>query len=356
KLANFLFNEREAAAVDFQYVGGGVGIKDVAYFMSSIYEEDELQANESRCLETYFKYLNLPEVEKEWRELYPIAWCDFYRFLKGWSPGHWKIHGYSESMKDKAINLILLDLAKEAALAAGKVIAEFQGQKIQTELKEGGTSLASKVVTEVDLKAEKAILEILEPTLEAFELGLLTEETPDNNSRFENDFFWCIDPLDGTLPFSKNEAGYSVSIALVSKEGEAILGAVYDPRNENLYSALKGHGAFKNDHPLKVKKNEKELTVINDSGGAVMHAIETIEKAPCVFYKKPKVNEGGGCLWDYAATSIIHREAGGMNSDFSFNPLNLNSTKSLYLNHCGVLYSCGLTEEELRKKRKTYVE
>lgn len=103
KLANFLFNEKEAAAVDFQYVGGGVGIKDVAYFMSSIFEEDELEANEGKCLDTYFKYLNMPDVEKEWRQLYPLAWCDFYRFLKGWSPDHWKINSYSEKMKEKAL-------------------------------------------------------------------------------------------------------------------------------------------------------------------------------------------------------------------------------------------------------------
>lgn len=103
KLANFLFNASEAAAVDFQYVGGGVGVKDVAYFLSSIYEEEELEAKEEKCLSTYFNFLNLPEVEKEWRELYPFAWCDFYRFLKGWSPGHWKINSYSEQMKKIAL-------------------------------------------------------------------------------------------------------------------------------------------------------------------------------------------------------------------------------------------------------------
>lgn len=104
KLANFLFSEEAASAVDFQYVGGGVGIKDVVYFLSSIYQEDELYKNEKRCLDFYFKELDLGnEVEKEWRELYPYAWCDFYRFLKGWSPGHWKINSYSEQIKEKVL-------------------------------------------------------------------------------------------------------------------------------------------------------------------------------------------------------------------------------------------------------------
>jgi len=106
KIANFLFKENEVAAVDFQYAGGGVGIKDVAYFLSSIYDEEELYQNESWCLNTYFKELAKPEVEKEWRELYPYAWCDFYRFLKGWSPGHYKLNSYSEKMKNKVLEWI----------------------------------------------------------------------------------------------------------------------------------------------------------------------------------------------------------------------------------------------------------
>ncbi|MEC7181912.1 MAG: phosphotransferase [Bdellovibrionota bacterium] len=106
KIANFLFKEKEVAAVDFQYVGGGVGVKDVAYFLSSIYNEDELQKKESWCLDNYFKELANPEVEKEWRELYPYVWCDFYRFLKGWSPGHYKLNSYSEQMKNRVLEWI----------------------------------------------------------------------------------------------------------------------------------------------------------------------------------------------------------------------------------------------------------
>lgn len=106
KIANFLFKENEVAAVDFQYVGGGVGVKDVAYFLSSIYDEEELYKKESWCLDTYFKELAKPEVEKEWRELYPYVWCDFYRFLNGWSPGHYKLNSYSKQMKNKVLEWI----------------------------------------------------------------------------------------------------------------------------------------------------------------------------------------------------------------------------------------------------------
>jgi thiamine kinase-like enzyme len=106
KLANFLFNQKEAAAVDFQYVGGGVGIKDVAYFLGSVFYEDELSKYEEKSLNYYFQILNNPDVEKEWRELYPYAWCDFYRFLQGWSPEHWKINSYSEQIKEKVLKCL----------------------------------------------------------------------------------------------------------------------------------------------------------------------------------------------------------------------------------------------------------
>ena len=111
KVANFCFTPdgRDVAAVDFQYVGGGCGMKDVAYFISSCLDEDECEARETALLDRYFGFLrdalaerrpglDFAALERDWRALYPVAWTDFYRFLKGWSPGHWKIHRYSERL------------------------------------------------------------------------------------------------------------------------------------------------------------------------------------------------------------------------------------------------------------------
>jgi aminoglycoside phosphotransferase (APT) family kinase protein len=91
KLANFCFaRDGLVAAVDFQYVGGGCGMKDVAYLVSG-------EPNEARALDAYFRHLRRElesrsiagePVEAEWRALYPFACADFYRFLAGWSPGH----------------------------------------------------------------------------------------------------------------------------------------------------------------------------------------------------------------------------------------------------------------------------
>ena len=111
KLANFCFaNDGEAAALDFQYVGGGCGIKDVAYFIGSCLNESECERLETQILDTYFEHLQSEmkerneALETEWRSLYRVAWADFHRFLKGWSPGHWKINSYSERITAEVIN------------------------------------------------------------------------------------------------------------------------------------------------------------------------------------------------------------------------------------------------------------
>ena len=111
KLANFCFSVdgQRVAAVDFQYVGGGCGMKDVAYFIGSCLYEADCERYEAVLLDYYFSELKAAlvirnssidpvAIEQDWRTLYPVAWTDFHRFVKGWSPGHWKIHGYSERM------------------------------------------------------------------------------------------------------------------------------------------------------------------------------------------------------------------------------------------------------------------
>ena len=116
KLANFCFSDdgKRVAAVDFQYVGGSCGMKDLACFISSCLTEEECENNESEILNLYFDSLrlalirlnkNIPfdALETEWRTMYKYAWADFYRFLQGWSPGHWKMHAYSEKMVAQTI-------------------------------------------------------------------------------------------------------------------------------------------------------------------------------------------------------------------------------------------------------------
>jgi len=128
KLANFCFSPsgNEVAAVDFQYLGGGCGMKDLAYFIGSCLDETECQKQDAEILHHYFTTLHHAlrskqpnidphEVESEWRALYPVAWTDFHRFLKGWSPGHWKLNSYSEDLARQVIGQITFGIRTDPA-------------------------------------------------------------------------------------------------------------------------------------------------------------------------------------------------------------------------------------------------
>lgn len=116
KLSNFCFSAdgRAVAAVDFQYVGGGCGMKDLAYFIGSCMTEENCEVLESQILNSYFialqqafklkgKVVDFDALESNWRSLYHTAWTDFHRFLKGWSPGDWKPNSYSERVMREVI-------------------------------------------------------------------------------------------------------------------------------------------------------------------------------------------------------------------------------------------------------------
>lgn len=262
-------------------------------------------------------------------------------------------------------------LAVHAAKEAGRIINSFSQQEVEVECKDGGHTYASQVVTVVDRKAQDAILETLSPACDEYDLALLTEESENDHSRFQKEYFWCIDPLDGTLPFTKKEPGYSVSIALVAKCGKPQIGVVYDPVHDILWQATKGFGVKRNDKTWKMQPKGEELVFTYDRsfedhperlqvlkelekyagsvglqgvvatqyGGAVINACHVLEYAPGCHFKFAKAEEGGGSIWDYAATACLFEEAGAEVSDVHGEPLDLNRPDSTFMNHRGAVYA-----------------
>lgn len=258
----------------------------------------------------------------------------------------------------------------EAALAAGKVIQQYMDDEVSVEQKEAGTSRASQVVTEVDRACEAAIFQHILPTCEEFDLALLSEETEDDGSRFRKDYFWCIDPLDGTLPFVEKRPGFSVSIALVARNGMPCLGIVYDPVTDALYHASKGRGVYKNDRPWQLPPPNDYLTYVTDrrlrdtprvddieallhkkiaelglsgyrelaGAGSVLNAIRVLENGPALMLKFPKKELGGGSIWDFAATTCLFQELGLPAKNFAGGRLDLNRRDGTFMNHEGVYY------------------
>lgn len=278
-------------------------------------------------------------------------------------------------MRLSATELFLLgQCAISAAYQAGHLIAEYAQRKLSVNTKHNGGSLAAQVVTEVDHLSQDIILQILRPSCDRFDLALLSEESPDDGERLRKDYFWCIDPLDGTLPFIEALPGYSVSIALVSRDGLPLIGVVYDPLTQTLFHAISGQGAWRNRHPLTWPATppsaRQTLSFLTDKsfaqdplypatltalegiarelgyaganlklqGGAAMNACQVLATPPACYFKYPKTQTGGGSIWDYAATGCLFRETNAVVSDMFGQPLALNPAGSTFMNHCGVLY------------------
>ncbi|PWN06030.1 inositol monophosphatase family protein [Rhodohalobacter mucosus] len=271
------------------------------------------------------------------------------------------------------MNLLpLKDTAIDAAFAAGQIIRSYMEEEIPIEEKEGGTNYASQVVTKVDKECEEMILSYLLPACKEYDLALLTEETEDDGSRFEKEYFWCVDPIDGTLSFIKKEPGFSVSIALVSREGEPVIGVIYDPSTETLYHGAKGHGVYRNDKPWEFPAPNDHLTHVTDKplentsrpddlkqllqekveelgvsgmrviqgGGSVLNAINVLKNPPSCMIKHPKKETGGGSLWDFASTACLFHELGCRATNFEGGQLDLNRKDSTFMHHEGIYYEC----------------
>jgi len=137
---------------------------------------------------------------------------------------------------------MFLAVAREAALAAGKVIRASLARPVDVQSKG-----LRNYVTDVDLEAERAILAVLR--LRCPEHDVLTEESPPEarGSRYR----WVIDPIDGTLNFARGYPCFSVSVAL-ALDDQPLVGVIYDPLREQLFAAEAGQGATLDGKPLRV--------------------------------------------------------------------------------------------------------
>ena len=93
----------------------------------------------------------------------------------------------------------------------------------------------------------------------------------------------------------------------------------------------------------KMERASKELgyddfnTIL--TGGAAMNTCWMLEKTPACYFKIPRPENGGGSIWDFAASVCIVKEAGGVATDFYGKSLDLNRKESTYMNHKGVTFA-----------------
>lgn len=223
----------------------------------------------------------------------------------------------------------------QAVQAGAGEILRFFNTDFKITNKEG----VNNPVTEADMAAEKAIFDVIRSRFP--DHFLLSEEAGEVIQ--ESAYKWIIDPIDGTINFSKGIPINCVSIG-IEHEGQLIMGAVYNPHMNELFFAEKGKGATLNDKPIAVSNQSKALhsclvtgfpyTYINDTNGP----LEVFER----FIRKgvPVRRLGSAAIdlcwvacgrfdgfyehklqaWDSAAGCIIVQEAGGRVTDFTGGP------------------------------------
>jgi myo-inositol-1(or 4)-monophosphatase len=171
----------------------------------------------------------------------------------GWSirEGRYDTETVSQSGdSDEALDVVekARQVAAEAARSAGDPLRELHGETESVETKSDNAD----IVTEADYKSENIITTVIKN--EFPEHGILSEETV--HKQTESEYMWVIDPLDGTGNFANGNPNYSVSIALIEDESLA-MGVVYAPETDELFSAVQGGDALRNDVPITTTSRDR---------------------------------------------------------------------------------------------------
>jgi len=262
-----------------------------------------------------------------------------------------------------------LEVAKQAALEAGKAILEIYKRDFTFREKENSQG----PVTEADLLADNIICEILSKAFP--EDGIISEERDDNIQRFNKRRVWCIDPLDGTKDFLMKNGEFAVHIGLII-DGISALGVVYLPVFKKLYYGFEDFGAFLDFEGKTRVLKTNNYSVLSDMTMVASRSHRT-EKLQAYFdsinFKQEIVHGSVGAKialimegeadfliyfssftkeWDICAPEAILKGAGGTVSDIKGGKISYN--KKELNNPRGILASNGSNHQLLLDSVKSF--
>lgn len=229
-------------------------------------------------------------------------------------------------------NEAFLTAAVEWAKEVGKIhLKYFRTRELDIHTK----SNVSDVVTRTDKESEAYLLEKIRTVFPGH--SVLGEESGMHEGK--TGYRWVVDPLDGTNNYSQGLPVFTVSIGL-QREGETLVGVVYAPYFDELYTAVKGGGAFLNGTSLRVSsKTDLDVSVLGtgfpyDKGtnpennisnlAAVLPGLRGVRRMGSAAYDLCCVAAGfldgywelNLHLWDICAGALIVEEAGGVIRSF----------------------------------------
>lgn len=247
-------------------------------------------------------------------------------------------------MSDDPQTGLLPDIAA-IAREAGALLLKYFHQRVKVEYK-GDVDL----VTEADRNSEKLIVERIKARWPGHDI--VGEEG--TRTAFNSDYRWYVDPLDGTTNFAHGYPVFCVSMALEHK-GERIAGVLYDPTRDELFAAEKGKGAWLNGDRIHVSKTASlaESLVATGFPSHKRHKNPNIYFYHQITLRTHGVRRAGSaaldlaCVasgrydgfwefnlnpWDTAAGVLLVEEAGGVVTNFSGGPFQIDSREVLASN------------------------
>ncbi|HKF52043.1 MAG TPA: inositol monophosphatase family protein [Candidatus Acidoferrales bacterium] len=228
-----------------------------------------------------------------------------------------------------------LEVAIACAREAGEVISAAMDRPKNISYK-GEVDL----VTETDRKSEAAILERLRR--EFPEHAIIAEEGGASGPGASAEYQWQVDPLDGTTNFAHGYPVFAVSLGLLER-GEPVIGAIYNPVTREMFTAMRGRGAFRNGSPIHVSAVDKLSRSLLATG---FPSHKRVQNPNINYYweftlRSHGVRRAGAAAldlcsvacgqfegfwefglksWDTAAGILLVREAGGKVTNFSGEP------------------------------------
>jgi myo-inositol-1(or 4)-monophosphatase len=239
-----------------------------------------------------------------------------------------------------------LAAAKAAAKLAGGIQMEAVNRRHQVKFKG-----VSNLVTEVDVACEKAIIASIHAKFP--DHSFLAEEG--GESKPGSPYLWIIDPLDGTTNYAHGFRRFCVSIALTAS-GEPQVGVVYNPIARELFSAVRGQGAWLNGKPIAVSRTKRVEDALICTGFSydkgkrldrdlklyikVLRDAQSMRRSGCAALDLCDVACGrfdgfwelNLNAWDIAAGCLLITEAGGQWTGIKGKPVDIHAKEFLGTN------------------------
>lgn len=225
----------------------------------------------------------------------------------------------------------LLSVATTAAQTGGEVLTRYWRDGVHMRNKSDAGGKTYDLISDADIESENAIVQCIRREFPDHEI--LGEEGQAGDTGAEH--LWIIDPLDGTNNYAHRVPHFAVSIAYYHR-GKAVVGAVLNPVRGEMYTAVKGGGAFFGDQPIHVSpatslgecligcgfyydRGEMMRSTLAAIGDFFSHDIHGIRRFGTASLDLCQVACGmfGGFFeyqlapWDFAAGALVIAEAGG---------------------------------------------